>query len=249
MTSSKGEEKSILITGSSAGIGLHLSKAFLDDQWIVYGVSRSNTPVKSPRFHQIHADMCSAREVDGMLKYVEDLNIHALINNVGANGPIRGFEETSLDQWINTFTLNLFSPLKLTQKLIPTLRRNRGSIIFLSGGGAAYPRVNFSAYSVSKTAVVRMAETLAIELHPDISVYAVAPGPNKTALLEEAMAAGDSVPEDRIVGFDKPIKLVRFLINNEDQRYSGKFIHVNDSYERWSSDELTSDKFTLRRVE
>ena len=154
-----------------------------------------------------------------------------------------------MDEWTKTFTLNLFSPLKITQKLIPKIRSNRGSIIFLSGGGSAFPRANFSPYSVSKTAIVRMAEVLAKELDPDVSVYVMAPGPIRTQLLKEAIAAGDNVPEERIIGFDKPIKLVRFLINNKDKKYSGKFIHVNDSYEEWLSNELTSDKYTLRRLE
>lgn len=249
MTSNKKEKKSMLITGSSAGIGLHLSKAFLDEKWIVYGVSRSDTPIISSRFHQINADMFSDREVEELLKNIEDLNINVLINNVAVHGPIGEFEQISIDEWIETFTLNLFSPLRLTQKLIPTLRRNRGSIIFLSGGGSAYPRANFSPYGVSKTAVVRMAETLAIELHPYVYVYIVAPGPNQTSLLKEAVAAGDNVPEDRIVGFDKPIKLVRFLVNNQEMNYSGKFIHVNDSYEEWSFEDLKSERFTLRRIE
>ena len=249
MTSINNEKGSILITGCSAGIGLHLTRAMLDDGWEVYGISRSNSPIKNSRFHQINADLNSNSDVHKVIRHIVKLNIHVLINNVGGHGPICEFDKVSMDEWIRTFTLNLFSPLRITQQLIPKMRRNKGSIIFLSGGGSAYPLVNFSSYGVSKTAVVRMAEILAKELSPDISVYSMAPGPNRTQLLNDAIAAGDNVPEERIVSFDKPIKLVRFLINNKDKRYSGKFIHVNDPYEDWSSNKLTSDNYTLRRVE
>ena len=61
----------------------------------------------------------------------------------------------------------------------------------LSGGGATNPLPRISAYAASKAAVVRFAETLALEVQDDgIDVNAIAPGALNTRLLDEVLAAG-----------------------------------------------------------
>jgi NAD(P)-dependent dehydrogenase (short-subunit alcohol dehydrogenase family) len=101
---------------------------------------------------------------------------------------------------------------------------------------------------VSKTAVVRFSEVLAKELAPEVLVYCVAPGPNRTALLDEAIRAGTIVPAEELVDFGYPARLCEFLAHNRDPRYSGKFIHVKDDYTRWGERQLSEDAYTLRRV-
>ena len=137
----------------------------------------------------------------------------------------------------------------MSQLCIPSLRQRHGFIIFFSGGGAAFPRPNFSAYGVSKGAVIHLSEVLARELAPQVLVYCVAPGPNRTVLLEETVNSGETVREEDIVDFDYPERLCLFLARNRDPRYSGKFIHVMDSYETWSEDQLAEDAHTLRRLD
>ena len=129
------------------------------------------------------------------------------------------------------------------------MRRQNGFVIFFSGGGSAFPRANYSAYGVSKCGVIRLAEVLAGELAPQIFVYCIAPGPNRTRLLEEAVEHGDLMVEKDIVDFDYPERLCLFLAKNRDIRYSGKFIHVVDSYERWEDNQLSGDAYTLRRID
>ena len=153
-----------------------------------------------------------------------------------------------MEPWVHAFYVNLFGAAMLTQICIPILRRRKGFIIFLSGGGSALPRPNFSAYGVSKTAVVRLSEVLARELAPDVLVYCVAPGPNRTHLLEEAIRGGEIVPEGDVVDFEYPARLCAFLAQNRDPRYSGKFIHVNDDYKEWADAQLASEPYTLRRI-
>ena len=127
-------------------------------------------------------------------------------------------------------------------------RRQRGFVIFLSGGGSGFPRPRFSAYGVSKTAVVRLAEVLAQELAPEVLVYCVAPGPNPTALLAEAERAGTVVPDEERVTFEAPEQLCLFLARNRNPWYSGRFIHVKDAYETWADRQMPEAAYTLRRV-
>ena len=241
-------EKTILITGTSRGIGLHLAGRFLDLGHRVVGISRSGTPLQHPAFMEIRADLSKPEEVAALRERVHALPLHGLINNAGIHGPIGPFEENDFARWVAAFQVNLFSAAGLAQMCIPGLRKHRGFIIFLSGGGSGFARPNFSSYGVAKTAVVRLAEVLGRELAPDVLVYCVAPGPNRTALLDEAIRGGESVPPGDIVDFAHPLKLIEFLAANTDPRYSGKFIHVKDGYMDWQDRQLAPDAYTLRRL-
>jgi len=239
----------VVITGTSQGIGHHLALKFLANGFDVTGVSRSRTEIDHPAFKSYSADVSDLGSLNAMVDEIDDGSIVGLVNNAGSHGPIGPFESTPIEDWIQAFYPNLFGAATLSQLLIPSLRTNKGFIIFLSGGGSAFPRPNFSAYGVSKTGVVRLSEVLAKELAPDVFVYCVAPGPNQTSLLQEAIDGGEPVPPEDIVGFDFVERLCLFLANNRDSRYSGKFIHVRDSYDDWGDPQLEPEPYTLRRTD
>lgn len=240
--------KTIVITGTSRGIGNHLARTFLNRGYRVIGISRSTTDINNPNFQSIQIDMSDLNQVSTLEGTLHSETISGLINNTGIHGPIGPLEHSPIEQWVETFSVNLFGHTLLSQICIPSLRENQGFMIFMSGGGSAFPRPNFSAYSASKTAIVRLSEILAEELAPDILVYCVAPGPNKTELLTEAINHGEIVPEEDIVEFGYVSKLCKFLSENKDVRYSGKFIHVKDNYSEWTDRNLNGDGYTLRRV-
>ena len=215
---------------------------------MVIGISRGMTPIEHEKFYSFQADLSQPEEVENLKTKLSSFSLSGFIHNAGIITPIGAFEENNFQNWVKTFQINLFSGAKLTQFCIPDLRKNRGFVIFLSGGGSAYPKSNFSAYGVSKTAVVRFSEVLAKELAPDVSVYCVAPGPNPTRMLEQAIEGGTVVsPEDK-VNFSYPIKLCEFLAFNQNPGYSGKFIHVKDNYRKWDARHFAEDKYTLRRA-
>ena len=242
-------DPTVVITGTSRGIGLHLARRFLAEGYGVTGISRSETFIDHPNFRSLKADIGDLSQAKALSNELAGRPVVGLINNAGLHGPIGPFESAPLEEWVSTFNVNLFGAAALSQVCIPSLRERKGFIIFLSGGGSAFPRPNFSAYGVSKGAVIRLSEVLAKELAPHVFVYCVAPGPNRTILLEETVRSGETVREQDIVDFGHPERLCLFLANNRDPRYSGKFIHVMDSYEDWNDDQLAADAYTLRRMD
>ena len=248
-TNQEVEARTVVITGTSRGIGYHLANRFLAEGYRVTGISRSETAIKHPNFSPLVADIGDLKQVQRLSRELAGEPIVGLINNAGIHGPVGSFENTPVDAWVHTFYTNLFGAAALSQICIPSLRRKNGFIIFFSGGGSAFPRPNFSAYGVSKSAVIRLSEVLAKELAPQVFVYCVAPGPNRTGLLDESVRSGETLREEDIVDFGYPERLCMFLAQNQDPRYSGKFIHVMDSYDQWSDDQLSEDAYTLRRVD
>jgi NAD(P)-dependent dehydrogenase (short-subunit alcohol dehydrogenase family) len=145
------------------------------------------------------------------------------------------------------------------------IARRQGKIINFSGGGATGPRPNFSAYSASKAAVVRLTETLAEELRPfNVQVNAVAPGAINTGMLEEVLAAGEAAgvelaaAQSRKTQGGTPIelaaRLVVFLASGASGSLTGKLISApHDNWQNWGTEDLArldgSPWYTLRRMD
>jgi 3-oxoacyl-[acyl-carrier protein] reductase len=134
-----------------------------------------------------------------------------------------------------------------------------------SGGGATNPMPNISAYAASKAAVVRMTETLALELEAHhITVNAVAPGALNTPLQDQLLAAGPDVVGESLYkrilavreGGGAPLEvgagLCVFLGSAASDGINGRLISA--VWDDWRDlpnhgDELTkSDVYTLRRI-
>jgi len=192
--------------------------------------------------------------------------IDVLVNNAGVYGPIGLVEDLSWAEWMRTIEINTFGSVLMARAVIPFMKRARsGKIIQLSGGGATKPMARFTAYSASKAAVVRFAESLADEVQADgIDVNAVAPGALNTRFLDELLAAGpDKVgaaiykrsleqKESGGAPFERSVELSLFLASRASDGISGKLISA--LWDNWESfpehrDELAaSDIYTLRRI-
>jgi NAD(P)-dependent dehydrogenase (short-subunit alcohol dehydrogenase family) len=187
--------------------------------------------------------------------------------NAAVQGPVGPLEDLAFEDWARAIEVNLFGSVLCCQAVVPIMRRQRrGKIVLLSGGGATRARPRLSAYAASKAAVVRFAETLALELEGSgIEVNAVAPGSLNTRLLDALQAAGP----DRLgageyaqvlrcrgeggVPLEIPAQLVTFLASSESDGISGRLLSA--VWDRWADlprirERLAaSDVYTLRRIE
>jgi 3-oxoacyl-[acyl-carrier protein] reductase len=162
--------------------------------------------------------------------------IDILVNNAGVQSPIGSFAAAPLEAWKRAFEVNLFGTANMTHAVLPCMMQQRsGKIINLSGGGATSARPNFSAYGVSKTAIVRFTETVAAEVRQfHVDVNAVAPGVIKTRMLEEILQAGADAGDELAAakkcnesgGEDPRIAaaLIAFLASDYADGITGKLI-------------------------
>lgn len=268
----------VLITGASRGLGLHLVGRFWSSGWNVALVSRDcetlSKVVKSLPNRPNQSTMvfsCDFSKASAISRLIGELKTHlprldALINNAAIHGPIGPLCGSSMDKWNEAIQVNLLAPVTLCHGLIDLMSRfGGGSIINLSGGGATGPRANFTAYASSKVALVRFSETLSQEVSSQhIRVNCISPGPMKTALLEEVVTSGVdasgelefSVAENTLAGggtsMDKVADLALFLAGKTGAAISGKLISaIWDNWAIWPerSEELKkSDVYTLRRI-
>jgi 3-oxoacyl-[acyl-carrier protein] reductase len=192
--------------------------------------------------------------------------LNALVNNAGVQGPIGPFCDIDSDAWSEAFKTLLFAPLDMCRMAIPWMASaGGGDIVNLSGGGAAGPRENFTAYSAAKTALVRTTENLAVEYaRCGVSVNAVAPGIMPTGLLREVLDAGPDLAgakdyeaaekafENGAGAEARAAECVYALCDQTPPKITGKLISaVWDPWRdlaRYAGELASSDVYTLRRV-
>lgn len=185
-----------------------------------------------------------------------------LVNAAAVQGPIGRFDQIDPREWSRCLQVNLVGAALVTHAaLAHMVGAGRGKIINVSGGGAASPRPLFSAYGTSKAALVRFTETLAEELRDqNIQVNAMAPGATKTRMTQEVLDAGAAAgararaeAEEiwRTGGVDPAGQeaLAVFLASDDSNYVTGRFIHVNDPWQRLRTTlTMQPDLYTLRRV-
>jgi NAD(P)-dependent dehydrogenase (short-subunit alcohol dehydrogenase family) len=179
--------KTILITGTSSGLGRATAKLFHQNGWNVIATMR--TPERETELTQLDnvlvarldvQDAPSIRSaVDAGLARFE--RIDALVNNAGygAYGPL---EATPIDKIRRQFDVNVLGLLATTQAVLPHFRANRsGTIVNISsiGGRMAFPLGTL--YHGTKFAVEGLSESMQYELAPlGIAVKVIEPGGIKT---------------------------------------------------------------------
>src|SRR5207253_3759671 len=198
--------KGVIITGANRGLGKEIARACVAEGANVLLCAREAALLEqtctelrgiATAGQHVLSQTCDVSRTEDVRELIwraeKDLGrIDALVNNAAVLGPKGLVENAEWTDWVRTIEINLLGTVLLCRALLPLFRRQGyGKIVNLSGGGATAPRPRFSAYAVSKAAVVRFSETLAQETRGSgIDVNAVAPGALNTRLLEEVVAAG-----------------------------------------------------------
>ncbi len=272
--------QNVIVTGGSQGLGRAIVEEFgsaganvlfcARDEMQARGAmeamklifSHGNRIVAQP------CDVSNEDDVSRLFSYAESEfgAVNAVINNAGVQAPIGLAEENDWSEWRRCVEVNLFGTMLMCRAAIPIFKKvGCGKIVNLSGGGAASPRANYSAYAASKAAVVRLTETLAEELCGfRVDVNAVAPGALNTRMLAETLAAGSEQAGATAFGqaekqagsggnsMQRAAALCVFLASPESNGITGRLLSA--PWDPWSTlsaraDELAaSDIYTLRRI-
>lgn len=268
-----------IVTGGGRGIGEAIALAFAREGAHLAIASRTQTELDQVATQirelggQVRVVRTDVSRRDDVLRLVEATlttygQIDILVNAAGVYGPIGPMWETDVDEWIRATQINLFGTFLCCHAVLPhMIPRRQGKIITFSGGGATSPLPRFTAYGVSKTANVRLTETLAEEVKEfNIQVNAVAPGAVDTRLQDQVLAAGERAGDllARIrrlretgeggVPRELPAELVVFLASDESDGLTGKLIAApHDGWESWDADRIaevmSAPWFTLRRMD
>jgi NAD(P)-dependent dehydrogenase (short-subunit alcohol dehydrogenase family) len=268
-------DRASIITGGSKGIGKAIARALLEEGSNCLLAARGADSLQAsvrelsdigPRVHGFVGDVGIEADARALVDraLAEFGTVDVLVNCAGIYGPIGLSAEVDPSAWWDTLRINLLGTLLCTRFVLPEmLRKGRGKVINMGGGGASSPFPRFSAYAASKAAVVRLTETIAEETKGSgIDVNVIAPGAVNTRLLDQVLEAGEAAGEfldrsrkQKASGGTPPEKaaeLAVFLASDRSDGLSGRLISaVWDDWRQMAGhiDEvMASDLYTLRRV-
>jgi NAD(P)-dependent dehydrogenase (short-subunit alcohol dehydrogenase family) len=187
-----GVRKVAVVTGSSSGIGYETSLALAREGFITYATMRnlekgnsirSNSDKENLSLKTMQLDVTDDVSVTNAIKAIksESTRIDVIVNNAGY-GLVGAFEELSLDEIKQQYETNFFGVIRVTQAIIPIMRKQKsGRIINISSGAGRFGYPGGSAYVSTKFAMEGLSESLSYELDPfGIKVILIEPGVIRT---------------------------------------------------------------------
>jgi NAD(P)-dependent dehydrogenase (short-subunit alcohol dehydrogenase family) len=270
----------VVIAGASSGIGAALAKDLSSVGYQVLVCSRSLDRLQAAfaDHPNVQYAMCDVSSVAAVVDFVEFVRkraerVDVLINCAGGFGAIGSIEQIDAVEWMGTVTNNLFGSFLTIKYFLPLLASSAApQIINLAGGGAFSPFPNFSAYACAKAALVRLTETLAIELAPrGIAINALAPGFIATKTHETIISSGperagpvqfnrtarllqQSGDDSGAARMETVLQCVRALLSPAYRGLTGKTISANfdpwasEAFRKHINDITRSELYTMRRT-
>ena len=195
-----------IVTGANQGLGLAIAQAYVDAGASVMLCARDEAlltraagelaarATAGVRVVSRRADVADERDVRALVDAAIDAlgRVHVLVNNAGVYGPMGPIDAIDWDDWRRAMDININGSVLPLRALLPHFRQHRyGKVVQLSGGGATGPLPRIPAYAASKAAIVRLMESVALDVKDDgVDINSIAPGALNTRLMDELMAAG-----------------------------------------------------------
>jgi len=268
------KNKNVLITGAVRGLGKRLALGFARRGSRIALVSRSKSELDLAHIEieqaggnalRIKADVADAEQLKLAVERAHiafQSPVDLLICAAGIHGPVESFLNSSLSAWTQAINVNLLGVVHACRAVLPHMvKRRAGKIIVLTCESDRPPHSYLSAYTVSKTALVRLVESIAVEVADNnVQINCLDPGRAYTTLTDELIQAEDRlepsvVAEAREVrrtgGASAELQLQQamFLASEQSNHISGKLIHITDDWQKLRNATLRADALTLRRVQ
>ena len=221
--------KTLLVTGASRGIGFEICTRAASKGYQVIALSRNIKPLLDiENIYPFAVDLSYENAIQDFIKTISKSfsKIDALINSAGSliNKP---FLETSYEEFIKVFQVNIFAVASLIRLIFPMMTP-KGHVVNISSMGGVQGTTKFpglSAYSSSKAGLIILTELLAEEFKESGPAFnALALGAVQTEMLEEAFP-----------GYKAPISakeiasyILEFALNGQ-QLYNGKVLPISSS--------------------
>ncbi len=192
--------RTVLITGSSGGIGSAVCSVFHEAGWTVIGVDRCtvDAPAVDEFIEADISDPAAPADIFDRVRRRTD-RLHALVNNA-ATQICKPIIETTPEEWDAVMASNLRSVFLSVREAFGLLKAAQGSVINVSSVHAMATSRNIAAYAASKGALLAFTRSLALEFgEHGIRVNALLPGAVDTPMLHAGLSRGH-VQADSIDG-------------------------------------------------
>lgn len=181
-TADENEQKAILVTGATSGIGRNIAETLAANGYFVYAGARKQTDLDAlneiPNIQSVRLDVTKQEEIDAAVEIVRagGKGLYGLVNNAGVLvlGPITEIDEDELT-WI--LDVNLMGVYRVTKAFAPLIIESKGRISNISSIAGILSGMFWAPYNMSKHALESYTDDLAAEMSLfDVKVSAINPG-------------------------------------------------------------------------
>ena len=238
------DQKTLILTGASRGIGHATVKRFSSAGWRVITCSRHAFPEDCPweagPEDHMQIDLSDFQALPDSINILRSKlaqgGLNALVNNAAISpkepsGNRLDSISTEMDDWRHVFRVNFFAPIMLARGLFKELKRSNGAIVNVTSiaGVRVHPFAG-TAYATSKAALASLTREMAADFGPHgIRVNAIAPGEINTSILapntEEQLIP--EIPMRRLGTPEEVAKTIYFLCSEQSSYVNGAEIHIN----------------------
>ena len=233
---SNNQKQTIVVTGGSTGIGLSICQTLLEQGYQVVNLSRRAASIEHSELHNHAVDLSDKAAVSKCAETIgASFNVVGFVHNAGL---IRAnlLEDVQLEDLEYLTQVHIGSAITLTQAFLPTLKAAKHGRIVLITSRAALGLPTRTAYSATKSGMMGMARTWALELaEHGVTVNTVAPGPIEATEMFDAVvedgsdrkkALAASIPVKRIGVPEDVANAVSFFIRPESDFITGQTLMV-----------------------
>jgi NAD(P)-dependent dehydrogenase (short-subunit alcohol dehydrogenase family) len=176
------DQKAILVTGASSGLGRATAETLAAKGYFVYAGARKAEDIRAldaiENIKAVRLDVTIQSEIEAAVRTVIDggHGLHAIVNNagVGLMSPLIELEDDDLDF---IFDVNVHGPVRITKAFAPLLIQSKGRVVNIGSIAGVQTRSFYGPYSMSKHALEAFTDALAIELAKfDVKVSIIDPG-------------------------------------------------------------------------
>ena len=179
-------QKAILVTGASTGIGRKITERLAADGYFVYAGARKDADLQAlgaiQNVQAVRLDVTKPQDIDAAVETVTKAGrgLYGLVNNAGVVtiGPLI---DTKPEEFDLVMQVNAYGPYRVTKAFAPLIVAHRGRIINIGSISGILNETDGGAYQMSKHALETYSVTLARELAPSgVQVSIIEPGSYKS---------------------------------------------------------------------
>ena len=264
------QKQTAVIIASSSDIGSAMARRWRKKAWNVFGTYRTKS-YATAELSTIGVELiqCDLSDNSSVQKACLELrNLCPLWDNLilsaGFQEPIGPFMNCNFDDWEDSIQVNFTNQLRIVKELLPNRNTNNmlgPCVLFFAGGGTNNATVNYSAYTISKIALIKMTELLDAEI-TDTRFAIVGPGWVKTKIhqstLDAGSKAGDNYDKTRVMlasekctPMEDVLDCCDWIIGSPKEIISGR--NFSTVFDLWGSEALElkliedSNMYKLRR--
>ena len=235
------ENKKIIVTGATGGIGSSVVEKFIEAKATVLATGRNASKLEElkNKFKNLKTLKFDTSKHENIEKFIDDSsnelggNVDILINNAGINQDNLSIR-MDIEEWKKVIDINLTSTFLLSKFAIKKMLKNKyGKIVNITSVIGHTGNVGQSNYAASKAAIISMSKSLALEYaKKNITVNCISPGYITTNMTDQINEKWKEIIKSKIpmdkFGLPKDVANTVIFLSSEAANYiTGQTIHVN----------------------